>query len=105
MRTELRFADVGEGLNEAVIVRWLAQVGDTVQRDRPIVEVETDKAVVEIPAPVTGVLESQGVPVGGTVRVGEVLAVLEDATSDESRPSFANDAVVPPSVPTIALSE
>ena len=49
MAREFRLPDIGEGLTEAEIVRWLIAEGDSVEADQPIVEVETDKAVVEIP--------------------------------------------------------
>src|SRR5262249_30203513 len=49
MALEFRFPDVGEGIHEGEIVRWLVQEGDQVRPDQPLVEVETDKAVVEIP--------------------------------------------------------
>ena len=54
MVREFKLPDVGEGLTEAEIVNWLVAPGDTVQEDQPVAEVETDKAVVEVPAPVDG---------------------------------------------------
>ena len=54
MALEFRFPDVGEGIHEGEIVRWLVKEGDRVRPDQPLVEVETDKAVVEIPAPRAG---------------------------------------------------
>ena len=56
MALEFRFPDVGEGIHEGEIVRWLVQEGDHVRPDQPLVEVETDKAVVEIPAPRAGTI-------------------------------------------------
>jgi len=53
---EFRLPDIGEGLTEAEIVRWLIAEGDPVEADQPIVEVETDKAVVEIPSPYEGIV-------------------------------------------------
>ncbi len=78
MATEFRLPDIGEGLTEGEIVRWLVELGDEVQSDGPLVEVETDKAVVEIPAPRAGVLLHQGGKAGDVIRVGEVLAVIGD---------------------------
>ncbi len=51
MAYEFRLPDIGEGLTEAEVVRWLVDVGSEVDLDQPLVEVETDKAVVEIPSP------------------------------------------------------
>ncbi|MFD5132127.1 dihydrolipoamide acetyltransferase family protein [Streptomyces olindensis] len=77
---EFKLPDLGEGLTEAEIVRWLVEVGDVVAVDQPVVEVETAKAMVEVPCPYGGVVtarfgeEGQELPVGApliTVAVGE----------------------------------
>src|SRR6266545_4925007 len=74
---EFRLADVGEGLHEAEVKRWLVQPGDRVALDQPLVEIETDKAVVELPSPVAGVVSSLGADEGAILHVGDVVAVLE----------------------------
>ena len=76
MAHEFRLPDIGEGLTEGEIVSWLVNIGEPVAADQPLVEVETDKAVVEIPAPVAGVLLHQGGAEGDVVQVGEILAVI-----------------------------
>ncbi|MFQ5966741.1 MAG: dihydrolipoamide acetyltransferase family protein [Acidimicrobiia bacterium] len=76
MAHEFRLPDIGEGLTEGEIVRWLVDVGDEVKADQPLVEVETDKAVVEIPAPASGILLHRGGAEGDVIRVGEILAVI-----------------------------
>lgn len=76
MAREFRLPDIGEGLTEAEIVRWLVAVGDTVEADQPIVEVETDKAVVEIPSPYAGVVLFHGGGEGDVIEVGEVLVTI-----------------------------
>jgi pyruvate dehydrogenase E2 component (dihydrolipoamide acetyltransferase) len=73
---EFRLPDIGEGLTEAEIVRWLVAVGEHVAADQPIVEVETDKAVVEIPSPYAGVVISHGGAEGEVVAVGSVLVTI-----------------------------
>jgi pyruvate dehydrogenase E2 component (dihydrolipoamide acetyltransferase) len=78
MAREFHLPDIGEGLTEATIVTWLVAVGDHVDTDAPLVEVETDKAVVEIPAPVGGVLLHQGAAEGATIAVESLLAVIGD---------------------------
>jgi pyruvate dehydrogenase E2 component (dihydrolipoamide acetyltransferase) len=83
---EFRLPDIGEGLTEAEIVRWLVAVGETVAADQPIVEVETDKAVVEIPSPYAGTVLSHGGAEGDVIGVGEVLVVIGDAGEAESAP-------------------
>ena len=54
MSLEFKLPDVGEGIAEGEIVKWLVAVGDTVEEHQPIVEVMTDKATVEVPAPARG---------------------------------------------------
>ncbi len=78
MKHEFRLVDIGEGLTEAEIVSWLVAIGDQVVEDQPVVEIETDKAVVEMPAPVTGTVIALGGDVGAVISVGEVLLVVDD---------------------------
>ncbi|MBU8920063.1 2-oxo acid dehydrogenase subunit E2 [Bacillus sp. FJAT-29953] len=79
MAYEFRLPDIGEGLHEAEILTWFKAAGDYVKENENIVEVQTDKAVVEISSPVGGVVQSFGAEVGEVVKVGEVLfTVLED---------------------------
>lgn len=93
---EFKFPDVGEGIAEGEIVRWLVAVGDTVRAHQPIVEMETDKAVVELPSPCPGVIRELRGAAGDTVAVGAVLAVIEEAEEtavaemkEQARPAAA----------------
>lgn len=79
MAQEFRLPDIGEGLTEAEIVRWLVEVGEHVDADQPIVEVETDKAVVEIPSPFAGTVLSHGGAPGDVIEVGSVLVVVGES--------------------------
>ncbi len=76
MAFEFRLPDIGEGLSEAEVIEWLVDVGEVVELDQPLVRIETDKAVTDIPSPKGGVLLLQGASAGSTVEVGEVLAVI-----------------------------
>ncbi|HEX2153420.1 MAG TPA: dihydrolipoamide acetyltransferase family protein [Acidimicrobiia bacterium] len=76
MAKEFRLPDIGEGLTEAEVVRWAVPVGGTVDADQTVVEVETDKAVVEIPSPYAGVVLHHGAEEGEVVEVGQVLVVV-----------------------------
>src|SRR5882724_9459445 len=71
--------DLGEGLTEAEIVKVLVSEGDVVAEDAPLLEVETDKATVEIPSPFAGRVTRIHIQPGQTVKVGEVLVTFEDA--------------------------
>ena len=95
MGREFRLPDIGEGLTEAEIVRWLVAEGESVKADQPIVEVETDKAVVEIPSPYAGVVERHGGAEGETLEVGSILVVISDA-NDMSQDQSA--ATPPPPI-------
>ncbi len=94
MAREFRLPDIGEGLTEAEIVRWLVAEGDYVEADQPIVEVETDKAVVEIPSPYAGIVVRHGGIEGETVEVGSVLVVI--GTDDDPEPPRTPNAGQPP---------
>jgi pyruvate dehydrogenase E2 component (dihydrolipoamide acetyltransferase) len=86
---EFLLPDIGEGLTEAEIVEWLVDLGQVVRLDQPLVRVETDKAVTDIPAPRAGVLQRQGAPAGSVVKVGDVLAVIgepAESTQDQASP-------------------
>lgn len=76
MANEFRLPDIGEGLTEAEVVRWAVPVGGSVAVDETVVELETDKAVVEIPSPYAGVILHHGAAEGEVVAVGEVLVVV-----------------------------
>ena len=89
-KVEFLLPDVGEGLEEGEVVSWLVAPGDTVARDQPLVEVQTDKALVELPSPVAGQVVSLAFAPGDIVKVGQVLVVLEDAApGGETAPSAA----------------
>ena len=74
-----QFPDVGEGIHEATIVEWLVAEGDRIEEDQPLVKVETDKAVVELPAPRTGTILKIHFSQGDLIHVGEPLVVIGEA--------------------------
>jgi pyruvate dehydrogenase E2 component (dihydrolipoamide acetyltransferase) len=94
--TDFLLPDIGDGLTEAEVVRWLVPEGGEVGRDEPLVEVETDKALVVIPSPVEGTVIRHGAGQGETMAVGGVLAVIaspEERTSAMPRPAAEGDSV------------
>jgi pyruvate dehydrogenase E2 component (dihydrolipoamide acetyltransferase) len=79
MTIDFKFPDLGEGVADGEIKRWLVKEGDNVAQDQTIAEVETDKAVVEIPSPVAGTILKLNHKEGEMVKVGETLAIIGDA--------------------------
>ncbi|MGC0376173.1 dihydrolipoamide acetyltransferase family protein [Streptomyces sp. SAI-229] len=98
---EFKLPDLGEGLTEAEIVRWLVEVGDVVAVDQPVVEVETAKAMVDVPCPYGGVVtarfgaEGTELPVGApllTVAVGEPADGRPAGDASPAKPAESEDA-------------
>ena len=76
MATEIRVPVLGESIVEATVGQWFKQAGDAVSAAEPLVELETDKVTVEVPAPASGVLSEIVVKAGETVAVGALLSEL-----------------------------
>ncbi len=89
MATEIVFPEVGESIVEATVARWLKREGEPVVAGEPVVELETEKANVEVPAPRSGVLARIIRREGEDVRVGEVLGVVEEAPVGAEQPPAA----------------
>ena len=82
MSTEIRVPTLGESVTEATVAQWYKKPGDSVEVDEPLVELETDKVSVEVPAPAAGVLSEIAVNDGETVEVGALLGMLGEAGSE-----------------------
>jgi 2-oxoglutarate dehydrogenase E2 component (dihydrolipoamide succinyltransferase) len=95
MATEIRVPNLGESVVEATVGQWFKQAGDMVTADEPLVELETDKVTVEVPAPASGVLAEIAVKSGETVAVGTVLgAISEDG--GKTKPAKAKPQAASP---------
>ncbi|GGS96481.1 dihydrolipoamide acetyltransferase component of pyruvate dehydrogenase complex [Planobispora rosea] len=86
---EFKLPDVGEGLTEAEIVRWHVKVGDPVKVNQTIVEIETAKAVVELPCPFEGVVSALLADEGETVDVGRPIIAVDDGSAPTAPPAPA----------------
>ena len=95
MTVEFRLPDLGEGLPEAELVQWLVKEGDTVDLNQTIAEVETAKAVVELPSPHAGVVANLHAQPGDTVEVGAVL-ISFDIDGEDAAPAAAAPATAGP---------
>ncbi len=80
MRIEIRVPVLGESIVEATVAKWLKQPGEAVKADEPLVELETEKVAVEVPAPAAGVMGAHHVKQGETVGVGQVLGSISEGS-------------------------
>lgn len=92
MSYEFTLPDVGEGITESDLLKWHVKPGDVVREDDVLCEIETDKAVVEIPVPCSGTVQSLHAAEGSTVKVGSVIAVFDTGATAQAAQG-ANEAV------------
>ena len=78
MTIEIKVPAMGESVTEATVSHWFKKEGDAVKRDEPLLELETDKVTVEVPAPADGAIESISVQAGATVQVGALLGAIAE---------------------------
>ncbi len=96
MAKEIRVPALGESVTEATIAKWFRNVGDAVKADEPMVELETDKVTVEVPAPASGKLSSISAAAGTTVNVGALLGAIEEgAAGAAAKPAAAAPVAAP----------
>src|SRR5271170_8031977 len=84
--TDIRVPTLGESVTEATIGKWFKHPGDAVAVDEPLVELETDKVTIEVPAPASGVLAEIAVKDGDTVAVGAVLGQIKEGAGAAKAP-------------------
>src|SRR5436853_5879348 len=106
---EIRVPALGESITEATIGKWFKKPGDAVAVDEPLVELETDKVTIEVPAPAAGVLSEIAAKDGDTVAVGAVLGQINPAagatpakSAAPAAPPASAKAATPPSQPPAA---
>jgi 2-oxoglutarate dehydrogenase E2 component (dihydrolipoamide succinyltransferase) len=103
MSTEIRVPQLPESVADATLVTWHKQPGDPIRRDENLADLETDKVVLEVPAPANGVVRELRVPSGTVVTSGQVLAVIEEgAGAAASAPGVVPAAATPRAAPTAA---
>jgi 2-oxoglutarate dehydrogenase E2 component (dihydrolipoamide succinyltransferase) len=96
MSTEIRVPQLPESVADATLVTWHKQPGDPIRRDENLADLETDKVVLEVPAPSNGVMQEIRVPSGTVVTSGQVLAVIEEASGAGAAVTAARAAAAPP---------
>ncbi|MEO7909970.1 MAG: dihydrolipoamide acetyltransferase family protein [Roseiflexaceae bacterium] len=104
MPTDIKMPQLGESVTEGTVGRWLKQPGERVEKYEALLEVTTDKVDTEVPAPVSGIVREIAVPAGTTVRVGTLLAVLDDEVAGQADQQASRQAdQVQTLVPSAAL--
>lgn len=101
MATEIRVPTLGESVSEATVGTWFKKVGDTVKADEPLVELETDKVTVEVPAPASGVLTEIVAANGETVGLGALLGQIAEGAAGAATAASA-PAAAPATAPSAA---
>ncbi len=92
MPVDITMPQAGESVTSGVVTRWLKNDGEYVKRDEGVVEVETDKVTLEVPATASGVLQGLKVKAGDTVQIGQVLASIDEKASAGAAPATAAKA-------------
>ena len=101
MSNQITVPSLGESITEATVSRWLKQVGEKVNTDEPLVELETDKVNVEVPSPLSGTLSSIKVKEGDTVEVGALLGEVEQGKVPSAKQTKKEEpSYVPPKAAT-----
>ena len=103
MLIEVKTPELSESVQSGTLLVWRKQPGDAVSRDETLLELETDKVILEVPAPADGVLADIRVPVGGEVKAGEILAVIDtEARAAAPAPRSPSPALTaPPAAPPV----
>jgi 2-oxoglutarate dehydrogenase E2 component (dihydrolipoamide succinyltransferase) len=105
MTVEIKVPAMGESVTEATISKWFKKEGDTVKRDEPLLELETDKVTVEVPSPADGAIESIAAQQGATVQIGALLGAIAEgkAGAAPAKPAAAKaEAPKPAAAPAPA---
>ncbi len=94
MRFEFQFPDIGEGIHEGIITKWLVNVGDMIKEGDSVAEVETDKVTTEIPSPKTGKIVELRANNGDTIHVGDVFVVIDtEGNAEDVSPEDKKDTL------------
>src|SRR5215467_2411455 len=103
--TEIRVPTLGESVTEATIGRWFKKAGEAVAVDEPLVELETDKVTIEVPAPTAGTLGEIIAKDGETVAVGALLGQINDgAAAAKPAPAAAPKPAAPAAPPPVSFA-
>ena len=101
----LKIPSLGESVTEAMIGKWKRNEGEAVKMDEPLVEVESDKATVEVPSPGAGVLRKILHQAGATVGIGDVIAEIEEGATAQAAPATSAPGLAKPAAPPVPVAK
>src|SRR5580658_10522198 len=104
MSIEIRVPALPESIADATLVAWHKQPGEAFKRDENLADLETDKVVLEVPAPADGVMGEQKFPVGATVTAGQLLAIITEGAAPAAAPKAAAAAAATAPVASTAAA-
>jgi pyruvate dehydrogenase E2 component (dihydrolipoamide acetyltransferase) len=93
MATEFKLPELGENIDTASVIKVLVKPGDTIQKDQPVLELETDKATIEVPSSISGVVKEIRVQEGGKAEVGQVVLTVDDGSAQADKKQAASAKV------------
>jgi 2-oxoglutarate dehydrogenase E2 component (dihydrolipoamide succinyltransferase) len=105
MSLEIRVPQLPESVSDATLVAWRKQPGEAITRDENLADLETDKVVLEVPAPVNGVIKELRVAGGATVKSGDLLAIVEEGAAAPASPPVAPAAAPAAAAPSPAVAK
>jgi pyruvate dehydrogenase E2 component (dihydrolipoamide acetyltransferase) len=100
MSTEVKLPELGENITSGDLLKLLVKVGDKIQKDQALMELETDKAAIEVPSPIGGVVKQVNVKEGEKVKVGQAILIVEENGAGASKPAAPKEAApaAPPKI-------
>ena len=105
MPTDFTLPELGENVTAGDVVRVLVSAGDTVAKDQPVLELETDKATIEVPSSVAGTVKDIRVKQGERIKVGQVVLTVDDAAGAGQGTNGKGEAAKPKAQPAEAAAE
>src|SRR5438067_725867 len=99
--SDFTLPELGENITSGDVLRVLVKPGDTLAKDQPVIEIETDKATVEVPSSVTGRVTEVKVKAGDTIKVGQAILSVEDGTGAKAEPEVSRERPPAPAAPSV----
>src|SRR6188474_3756071 len=85
MSTDMKLPELGENIEGGDVLRVMVKPGDAIKKDQPVLELETDKATIEVPSSATGVVKEVKIKPGEKVKVGQTIFLIDESAGDEAK--------------------